>query len=137
LSRGEQAYGQIRAGLVRLLPGLSADGQPGRPRLFQARDLPKGYIPRPKAFDEIKHLLLNQQGQPTTAITTALRGAGGFGKTTLALALCHDPDVQEAFPDGILWVELGEQPPGALALLNSLLAAVSGSHIEAVTLEEV
>jgi len=28
-----------------------------------------------------------QQGSQTTAIATVLRGAGGFGKTTLALAL--------------------------------------------------
>lgn len=86
----------------------------GRHRLFQARDLPKGYVPRPKAFDAIKHLLLNHQGNQTTAITTALRGADGFGKTTLALALCHNTEIQAAFPDGILWVELGEQLPRAL-----------------------
>jgi hypothetical protein len=42
-TRPEQAYSQIRAGLVRLFPGLSTDGQPDRPRLFQARDLPRGY----------------------------------------------------------------------------------------------
>jgi len=45
---------------------------------------------------------LNQQGSQTTAIATALRGAGGFGKTTLALALCHDTEIQVAFSDGIL-----------------------------------
>ena len=100
----ERAYENIRAGLARLIPGLSTQAVtlPGRPRLFQARDLPKGYVPRPKAFDEIKHQLLNRGGNQTTAITTALRGAGGFGKTTLALALCHDAEVQAAFPDGIL-----------------------------------
>jgi WD40 repeat protein len=108
----------------------------GRRRLFQARDLPKGYIPRPKAFDAIKHLLLNRQDGQMTAITTALRGAGGFGKTTLALALCHDPEIQAAFPDGILWVELGEQPPRALDLLNGLLASLEGSHSGAITLVE-
>lgn len=69
-------------------------------------------------------------------MTTALRGAGGFGKTTLVLALCHDPEIQEAFPDGMLWVELGEQPPGALDLLNGLLAALEEAHAAALTLEE-
>jgi len=52
---------------------------------------------------------LNQQGSQTTAIATALRGVGGFGKTTLAL--CHDTEIQVAFPDGILQVELDEHPP--------------------------
>ena len=44
------------------------------------------------------------------AITAALRGAGGYGKTTLARALAHDPDIAGAYFDGILWVELGEKP---------------------------
>ena len=96
----EQAYDQICAGLARLIPGLSISGQPVRPRLFQAPDFRKDhvYVSRPKAFDAVKHLLLNQQSNQTTAITTALRGAGGFGKTTLAIALCHDPEIQAAFP---------------------------------------
>jgi predicted ATPase len=34
---------------------------------------------------------------------------GGVGKTTLAIALCHDEQVIEAFPDGILWATLGPQ----------------------------
>jgi WD40 repeat protein len=46
-------------------------------------------------------------GQASVGITTALRGAGGFGKTTLARALCFDARVRAAFPDGILWVTLG------------------------------
>ncbi len=133
----ERAYEDISAGLARSL-GLSphAATLPGRPRLFQARDLPKGYVPRPKAFDEIKHLLLNQQDHQTTAITTALRGAGGFGKTTLALALCHDAEIQAAFPDGILWVELGEHPLRTLDVLNSMLAALEPSLSGAITLED-
>ena len=134
----ERAYENIRAGLVRLIPSLATHmaSLAIRPKHFQARDLPKGYVPRPKAFDEIKHLLLNHQGNRTTAITTALRGAGGFGKTTLALALCHDPEIQATFPDGILWVELGEQPPRPLDVLNGVLASLDTSLSGAITLEE-
>ncbi len=109
---------------------------PVRPRPFQARDLPKGYVPRPKAFNAIKHLLLNHQGNQTAAITIALWGPGGFGKTTLALALCHDPDIRDAFFDGILWVELGEQPSGPLAILNGVLHALEPSLSETRTPEE-
>jgi hypothetical protein len=43
-------------------------------------------------------------------LTTALHGAGGFGKTTIAAALCHDEHVITAFFDGILWVTLGRNP---------------------------
>ncbi|HLZ63059.1 MAG TPA: NB-ARC domain-containing protein, partial [Ktedonosporobacter sp.] len=134
----ERAYENICAGLARLLPDLPALGiaPSERPRLFQARDLPKSYVPRPKAFDAIKQVLLKQEGSQTTAITTALRGAGGFGKTTLALALCHDPEIQAAFPDGILWVELGENPRSLREVLNGILHALEPSLSRSVTPEE-
>src|SRR3989440_6367735 len=113
-----------------------ADPPPIHRRPFQARKLPEGYIARPKVFEAVKQLLLTHEGSQTTAITTALRGAGGFGKTTLALALCHDPDIQAAFPDGILWVELGEHPPRSLDVLNGVLHALEPSLSGAITLEE-
>jgi hypothetical protein len=40
----------------------------------------------------------------------ALHGPGGFGKTTLAIALCHHAQVVARFEDGIFWVTLGEHP---------------------------
>jgi WD40 repeat protein len=134
----EQAYENIRAGLARFIPGLPVQSitRKDHSRIFQARDLPRGYIPRPKAFETIKRTLLNHQGNQTTAITTALRGAGGFGKTTLALALCHDPEIQDAFPDGILWIELGEHPPRSLDVMNGVLASLGPSRSLAITLEE-
>ncbi|MCA9659308.1 MAG: CHAT domain-containing protein [Myxococcales bacterium] len=39
--------------------------------------------------------------------TVALVGAGGFGKTTLARQLAADPQLRAAFPDGVLWADLG------------------------------
>ncbi len=137
-SHPERAYENIRTGLARLIPGLStqATTQKKRPRIFQARDLPRGHIPRPKVFDAIKSQFLGGSGGRTTAITTALRGAGGFGKTTLALALCHDAEIQAAFPDGIRWVELGENPPRPLDVLNGVLASLEPSRSAPVTLEE-
>ena len=74
------------------------------PRIpFMAPDLPAHFVERPKEFGELKSLLLRGG-------TTVLRGAGGFGKTTLAAKLCHDDDVIENFDDGILWVTLGQHP---------------------------
>ena len=40
----------------------------------------------------------------------ALQGMGGIGKSVIARALCDDPDVQDAFPGGILWAALGQTP---------------------------
>ena len=71
---------------------------------------PERFIDR-EELQQMVDLLLSAADVPgsTVAITTALRGAGGFGKTTLAQALCHDPRVQEAYPDGVLWVTMGDE----------------------------
>ncbi|MCP4655061.1 MAG: hypothetical protein GY856_06535, partial [bacterium] len=59
----------------------------------------------------------------TVAITTALRGAGGFGKTTLAQALAFDDRVRRTYPGGILWVTMGESvgEGGRVARIRDLL----------------
>ena len=69
--------------------------------------LPDDFVPRPIETDLLLDSLLNQQSE-TVAITAALKGAGGYGKTTLASAICHDDRIQRKYSDGILWVELGE-----------------------------
>jgi WD40 repeat protein len=94
---------------------------------FMAPALPDGFIERPREFEQLKNLLLDPGHQNPIAITTDLRGAGGFGKTTLAAALCHDPDVITAFDDGILWVTLGERP-NVLDGLIKLYAALRGER---------
>jgi hypothetical protein len=62
-------------------------------------------------------LLLNE---PATSNTppVALRGMGGIGKTTLAIALAHKPEIRSNFRDGILWTSLGPKPIVRL-LLNA------------------
>ncbi|MDH6579691.1 NB-ARC domain-containing protein, partial [Kitasatospora sp. MAP5-34] len=50
---------------------------------------------------------------PTAAPSiTVIEGAGGFGKTTLAAQLCHDPRVREQFTGGLLWLTVGEDASG-------------------------
>jgi len=90
---------------------------------FMAPDLPKTFIERPEEFGELLKHILSPDRQNPIPISTALLGAGGFGKTTLASALCHNDDVITAFDDGILWVTLGERPGvrDALAKLHNAL----------------
>jgi tetratricopeptide (TPR) repeat protein len=52
-----------------------------------------------------------------------LNGLPGVGKTTLAVALAHDPDVLGQFQDGVLWAGLGRQPD-VLTLLGTWGASV-------------
>src|SRR5262249_13124401 len=56
-------------------------------------------------------------------ITTALRGAGGFGKTALAQALCFAERIRRQYPDGILWTTMGENldPEGRLSRILDLI----------------
>jgi WD40 repeat protein len=56
-------------------------------------------------------------------------------KTTLAIALCHDEDVQTAFDDGILWATLGENP-NILNKLTVLYRALTGESTNFIEIEE-
>ncbi|MDR4459270.1 MAG: TIR domain-containing protein [Nitrospirales bacterium] len=94
---------------------------------FMADELPIGFVPRIKEFEELAESLLDPEQEEPVAITAALKGAGGYGKTTLAKALCHDERIQDAFHDGILWVTLGEQP-NTMAGLTKLYAALTAER---------
>jgi WD40 repeat protein len=94
---------------------------------FMAPDVPPLFVQRPAEFEALKNLLLTADRSQPIAITTALAGAGGFGKTTLAAALCHDEAIIENFDDGILWVTLG-QTPDVLGALLTAYAALTGER---------
>ena len=91
-----------------------------RPRLV---DIPSGLttapgwdgtlVPRPEVQAEVVRLLLEPDWVAPVALTTALRGAGGFGKTVLAAEVCRDPQVRARFRGGVLWVTVGERPKDA------------------------
>ena len=76
---------------------------------MMAPEPPADFVQRPTEFDALKRKLLDAKGD-AVAITAALRGAGGYGKTTLAKALAHDPDIEDAYFDGILWAGLAKSP---------------------------
>ncbi|NLF77028.1 MAG: TIR domain-containing protein, partial [Chloroflexi bacterium] len=75
----------------------------------KASQLPHNFVPRPREFEPLVRALAVDSPPDAVALTAALRGAGGYGKTTLAKALCRDWRVSGAFPDGIHWVTLGEK----------------------------
>ncbi len=105
---------------------------------FMADDLGI-YVQRSREYDAVIDLLLDTERDEPRAITSALalKGAGGYGKTTLARAICHDERIQESFDDGILWVTLGE---GATyetvqAQVEGLIRVLSPIAYESSTLE--
>jgi WD40 repeat protein len=103
---------------------LKAPYQPRRVP-FTAPAMPERFINRPAIFDAAKaRLLATPEERQNVALTTAFRGSGGFGKTSLAIALCHDPDVRERFDDGVLFITFGEAPD-ALSLINDQIRLLS------------
>jgi hypothetical protein len=88
---------------------------------------PHHFIPRPAEFDALIQRLM-ADGINNVAITAALRGAGGYGKTTLAKAICHDPRIQAAFPDGTLWTTLGQTPGNLVTRVEDLVKRLSGAN---------
>lgn len=98
-------------------------------------DLPDHFVPRPDECEKLITCLFDERREEPVAITAALRGAGGYGKTTLAKAVCHDERIQEAFHDGILWVTLGQQPD-VVAGLTKLYAALTGERPAFVDIED-
>ena len=102
---------------------------------FMVEDLPPDFVPRPRETARLLAQLLEFEREEPIAITTALRGAGGFGKTALARALCHDERIQNAFDDGILWVTLGERPGDLTGRVEDLIFMLTGHRPGFASLE--
>ena len=82
--------------------------------------LPGDEVARPALAKKVIAALLAPDAS-AVAVTTGLLGAGGFGKTTLARMIAHDPRVRAQFPAGVAWVTVGEDAsgPGLAAKLVS------------------
>lgn len=73
---------------------------------FLPVDLPSDYVPRPDQVERLRKAVL---GSAEQIGIVAVAGMGGVGKSVVARALCDDPLVREAFPEGMLWATLGEE----------------------------
>ncbi len=73
-----------------------------------APPLPANYVERPELLQALRNTIITDSGARSIALT-ALEGMAGIGKSVLAQALCHDEVVQQAFPDGVIWVSAGKE----------------------------
>ena len=87
-------------------------------------------VPRP---EEMAALLAAVTAPDVGAVgvTTGLEGAGGFGKTTLAVEVARSAKVGARFPGGVLWVTVGEGLAGAglAGLVGGLCRVLSGGAV--------
>jgi NB-ARC domain/Domain of unknown function (DUF4062) len=71
--------------------------------------LPAQFVARAALLAEAKAALLASSTTPGTR-QVGLVGMGGAGKSVLARALARDEQLRHAFPDGVVWLELGPSP---------------------------
>ena len=73
------------------------------------------------------NLLVEKRDRRTIALTS-VQGMGGIGKTVLVQALCEDPRVKAAFPDGIFWQSIGKESAYKMAdRLRAVCLALNGN----------
>jgi hypothetical protein len=107
--------------------------KPGIP--FQVPPVPGHFVPRPQYADRIREQLLSEDAsQPGTLVVSAIQGLGGIGKSVLAAALAYEPAIRDRFPDGVLWVTLGQQPD-LLPLLGEWIRALGDRDYQPTTKE--
>ncbi len=129
-------YGDYGAGLKQLIAAIGNDQVTAsllakyKKRYLTFPPLPLHFVPRRHLLESLRRAIIQEKDQRTTPIT-AIRGMGGIGKTVLAQAICHDEAVQDAFPDGVMWVTIGKNPSNC-HLLEQIreLAKALGDSLE-------
>ncbi|MBT2451427.1 hypothetical protein J7F03_31065 [Streptomyces sp. ISL-43] len=92
-------------------------------------DIPDWVVERPSEAGRIVKALCRRGG--TVGITTALHGAGGFGKTTLADVVARDERVQRFFRGRVYRITLGRdvRDSGAIAAkVNETIGFITGQE---------
>ena len=82
-------------------------------RLDGVPNLPEQYQRRPDLEEKHRNTLLRTGTMTITAATTGVSGPAGAGKSTMAICLARDLDVQAHFSDGITWLPFGRERTGA------------------------
>lgn len=108
------------AGVLAWLAGFGSSGSGAE----NASDLPPPATPevpgwvvdRTEADRAISIVCARRRAAGPVSLTTALEGAGGFGKTTLAMLVCANPKVKKHFQDRIYFITVGRSVRGRAAI---------------------
>jgi WD40 repeat protein len=98
--------------------------------LIPARQLPEPWVvDRPAEVNQVVRAVRRSRGG-TVGITTAVRGAGGFGKTTVAKLVRADRRVMRRFRGRVYWVTIGRDAgkESLAGLVNGLITQVQPDH---------
>ena len=99
-------------------------------QVLQPTLLPLNFVNRQQLLDVIVTKLCDTTSNPDTSKNViAVTGVGGFGKSTIVKALCHDPQAQKKFTSGFLFIELGPQAIDPKIKLNEIYFDLVGDNI--------
>nr|MCU0500135.1 NB-ARC domain-containing protein [Anaerolineae bacterium] len=121
---------------MNIYPGGTTRYDPSRSPMM-VEPLKSDFVPRPELDQVIGALIRSEQGSVGITSKHALRGAGGYGKTTIAQAVCHNEQIRAKFKDGILWVRLSESPPDARPQLLGLLYLLTGIKLDSTDINAI
>ncbi|MBN1618491.1 tetratricopeptide repeat protein [Candidatus Dojkabacteria bacterium] len=96
----------------------------------QAPRLPDYFVGRNNELSYLKQLVFENK-----ITLVAVHGMGGIGKSTLVTALAHSIPINQNFPDGVLWVTIGENPD-LISILGGFAAAYGYNVQGYVEIEE-
>ena len=68
--------------------------------------------------------------------TLTITGAGGFGKTTTAISLCHHPLIKKQFTDGFVFIELGPQATDPCIKLKAIYDLLTNEQCDINIVEQ-
>ena len=98
---------------------------------MQPPPLPSSHVHRQHLLHEITSKLLQATINPNRyEITLTITGAGGYGKTTTAISLCHYAVLKEHFTDGCVFIELGPQATDPSIKLSQIYHLLTGEHLK-------
>lgn len=112
IAAARQLLDKVRAERSKFAEQVSVDdsvigsGQRLDPTYPTAIRLPDTYQHGRDEFFQLKDILLTHDGT-TTPISSAIYGAGGYGKSSLTQEICGDEGIQTRFPGGIYWLQFG------------------------------
>lgn len=102
-----------QAQLAKLIENLRRP-EPPLGGIFGVPSLPPHFLGRPELLRRVKDALLVDLQKPVvitgTAARVGMQGMGGIGKSVLAAALARNREIRYSYPDGVLWVAVGQQP---------------------------
>ncbi|WP_073910811.1 NB-ARC domain-containing protein [Streptomyces sp. CB02009] len=123
------------AGIVALTVSLvvqSSSQQESTVLQPRTSELDDWVLPRGELEETVAAVCRQDQGS-AVALTTALKGAGGFGKTTLARLACTHPEVQKRFKTHVYFVTIGRDIRGRAAIaakVADVTRTITGESLE-------